>query len=75
MVPSRVAAKFEFEINDWDRLGTADHLGAGRVDLASLEPFESTEVTLPVIHEKKGEHGSLTIRMMFQPESERCTLS
>lgn len=70
MIPSRVGAKFEFEINDWDRVGTADLLGGGRVNLAALEPFESTELTLPVIHDKKGEHGSLTIRVMFQPESE-----
>lgn len=70
MVPSRVSAKFDFEIHDWDRVGTADLLGGGKIDLASLEPFESNEFTFPVLHDKKGEHGSLTVRMMFQPESE-----
>ena len=70
MIPSRVGANFGFEIHDWDRVGTAELLGGGHVDLASLEPFESTEVTIPVVHDKKGEHGALTIRMMFQPESE-----
>lgn len=53
-------------------MGTATHLGDGVVDLAILEPFEATEVELPVTHQKDGEKGSLQIRMMFQPESESC---
>ncbi|WVQ85964.1 hypothetical protein IAT38_008132 [Cryptococcus sp. DSM 104549] len=68
MVPSRVAAKFAFEIFDWDRVGTATSLGGGLVDLAALEPFEATELTLPVLSEKKGEKGTFSIRMLFQPE-------
>ncbi|WWD07266.1 hypothetical protein V865_005363 [Kwoniella europaea PYCC6329] len=68
MIPSRVAAKFKFEINDWDRVGSATPIGNGFVDLAELEPFQSTELTLPVISEKHGEKGSLSIRVMFQPE-------
>ena len=70
-MPSRVAAKFAFEINDWDRVGTSTSLGGGFIDLASLEPFESSEVTLPVVHEK-GDRGTFTIRMLFQPESKPC---
>jgi Ca2+-dependent lipid-binding protein len=69
MVPSRVSAKFDFEIHDWDRVGTPDLLGGGKIDLAALEPFESIEKSFTVVHDKKGEHGTLTIRMMFQPES------
>ncbi|EIW70089.1 hypothetical protein TREMEDRAFT_71520 [Tremella mesenterica DSM 1558] len=67
MVPSRVSAKFAFEINDWDRVGTSTSLGGGAIDLANLEPFESTEVTLPVVHEK-GDRGTFSIRLLFQPE-------
>ncbi|WWD20758.1 hypothetical protein CI109_105235 [Kwoniella shandongensis] len=68
MIPSRVAAKFNFEIFDWDRVGTATPLGNGWIDLAALEPFEATELTLPVHTEKHGDKGTLHIRMLFQPE-------
>ncbi|WVW80773.1 hypothetical protein I302_102759 [Kwoniella bestiolae CBS 10118] len=68
MIPSRVAAKFRFEINDWDRVGSATPIGNGFVDLAALEPFESSDLTLPVISDKHGEKGTLSIRVMFQPE-------
>lgn len=70
MVPSRVGSKFEFEINDWDRVGNATHLGRGSLDLAALDTFELREMTLPIIHDKLGEKGTLTIRILFQPESE-----
>ncbi|OXB34399.1 transmembrane protein [Cryptococcus neoformans] len=68
MVPSRVAAKFAFEIFDWDRVGTATSLGGNTIDLAVLEPFEATEVSLPVITEKRGEKGTFTFRLLFTPE-------
>lgn len=68
MVPSRVAAKFAFEIFDWDRVGTATRLGGNTIDLSILEPFEATEVSLPVITEKRGEKGTFTFRLLFTPE-------
>ncbi|WWC92373.1 uncharacterized protein L201_007330 [Kwoniella dendrophila CBS 6074] len=68
VIPSRVAAKFKFEINDWDRVGSATPIGSGFINLADLEPFESTDMTLPVVSEKHGEKGTLSIRVMFQPE-------
>ncbi|WWC72638.1 uncharacterized protein I206_106602 [Kwoniella pini CBS 10737] len=68
MIPSRVAAKFRFEINDWDRVGSATPIGSGVINLADLEPFESADLTLPVVSEKHGEKGSLSVRVMFQPE-------
>jgi hypothetical protein len=69
MIASRVAAHFDFEINDWDRVGTATPLGKGTVDLAALEPFETSELTLPVRGENGKEQGSVSLRLMFQPES------
>jgi len=51
------------------QVGTSTPLGGGLVDLASLEPFEATEVNIPVVHEKNGEKGSLSLRLLFQPES------
>ncbi|WRT70761.1 uncharacterized protein IL334_007760 [Kwoniella shivajii] len=68
MIPSRVAAKFRFEIMDWDRVGSATPIGSGMIDLAALEPFEQTELTLPVVSEKHGEKGSLDVKVLFQPE-------
>lgn len=69
MVPSRVAAKLQFEIMDWDRVGTATPLGSGLIDLAPIEPFESVELDLPVTPPKGGKEGSLHLRVLFQPES------
>ncbi|WVQ70782.1 hypothetical protein IAR50_000304 [Cryptococcus sp. DSM 104548] len=68
MVPSRVAAKFSFEVFDWDRVGTATPLGSNVIDLAALEPFEAFESTLPLIADKRGEKGNFTFRMLFTPE-------
>lgn len=70
MIPSRVNARFEFEINDWDLVGPANYLGSGVIDLTRLEPFKVIEMACPILHDRKGQHGTLTVRMMFQPESE-----
>jgi Ca2+-dependent lipid-binding protein len=69
MVPSRVEANFMFEVADWNQVGTSTPLGKNVLDLASLEPFESTELNVPVNHEK-GPKGHLHLRLLFQPESE-----
>ncbi|KAK4689249.1 hypothetical protein P7C73_g857, partial [Tremellales sp. Uapishka_1] len=68
MIPSRVAAKFAFEIADWDRVGTSTSLGGGFIHLAALEPFEALDLIVPVVHEKSGEKGSLSVNLIFQPE-------
>ena len=70
MVPSRVAAKFTFEIMDWDRVGSATPLGSGPIDLAVLQPYDESIWTLPVIAPKGGKEGTLQLRLFFQPESE-----
>ncbi|ORY31245.1 C2 domain-containing protein [Naematelia encephala] len=67
-IPSRTASKFTFEINDWDRVGSATHLGEGILDLASLEPFEQTSLEIPVKHQGTTEKGTLSLRVLFQPE-------
>lgn len=69
MIPSRVSAKFNFEVQDWNTVGSSTDLGGGQIDLASLEPFEAQELTIPIVHPEKGEKGSLDIRLLFQPES------
>ena len=70
MIPSRVAAKFDFEVQDWNTVGTSTPLGGGRIDLASLEPFELQQLSVPIVHPGKGDKGTLDIRLLFQPESE-----
>jgi Ca2+-dependent lipid-binding protein len=69
MIPSRVSAKFNFEVQDWNTVGSSTGLGGGQIDLASLEPFEAQELTIPIIHPEKGEKGHLDVRLLFQPES------
>jgi hypothetical protein len=39
------------------------------IDLAALEPFEAAEMSIPIIHDEKGEKGHLDVRLLFQPES------
>ncbi|KAH8835823.1 C2 domain-containing protein [Flagelloscypha sp. PMI_526] len=67
-VPSRVGSNFEVEVYDWDQVGSSDLLGAAKIDLASLESFEASEQTLKLVHPKHGQKGTISIRMMFQPE-------
>jgi Ca2+-dependent lipid-binding protein len=69
MIPSRVAAKFDFDVQDWNTVGSSTALGSGAIDLASLEPFEITEMSIPIIHSEKGEKGHLDVKLLFQPES------
>ncbi|KAF8342603.1 tricalbin [Cantharellus anzutake] len=66
-VPSRVAAQFKVEVKDWDQLGNDDPLGFATINLADLEPFESTERTLS-LQTPKGTKGTITIKMVFNPE-------
>lgn len=67
-VPSRVGAKSIFEVFDWDQVGTPDKLGQAIVDLAELEPFESTEKTYSLTGKGALEGGTLTLRFIFRPE-------
>jgi Ca2+-dependent lipid-binding protein len=67
-VTSRVHAKCIFEVFDWDQVGTPDKLGQAIVDLAELEPFESTEKTYDLTGKGALEGGSITLRFIFRPE-------
>lgn len=67
IVPSRIAAKFKLKVYDWDRVGAADKLGTAMIDLADIEPFESTTKVVPILDNGK-ESGTITIRLVFRPE-------
>ncbi|KAG8960234.1 hypothetical protein FRC03_006854 [Tulasnella sp. 419] len=50
--PSRVAGFFQLEVLDWNQIEQAKSLGAGSMDLAELEPFQSTEKSIPLFSNK-----------------------
>lgn len=56
------------EVFDWDSVGVDDKLGQASLDLSDLEPFQSTEKTLPVTGKGASENGTLTVRLVFRPE-------
>lgn len=66
-IPSRVAARFKYAVEDWNAVGTADELGEGFIDLAAIEPFQLTNLDLPVVHEGKP-CGTVQLNLLFQPE-------
>lgn len=65
--PSRVAADFTVELFDWNQIEQAKSLGIGKIDLASLEPFEAREVSVNLVTPKHGEKGRIRMRFVFQP--------
>ncbi|THH27082.1 hypothetical protein EUX98_g7106 [Antrodiella citrinella] len=67
-VPSRVSAELLLEIFDWNQIEQAKSLGVGRIDVASIEPFDSVEQTIALSSEKFGDKGHIFIRLMFRPE-------
>jgi hypothetical protein len=66
--PSRVKANMVLEVFDWDSVGVDDKLGQAVLDLADLEPFESTEKTLRVTGKGASENGTLSVKLVFRPE-------
>jgi Ca2+-dependent lipid-binding protein len=66
--PSRVAADFQLEVYDWNQIEQAKLLGAGTIDLASIEAFEATEVKVALSTPKHGEKGYVNVRLVFRPE-------
>ncbi|KAI3622799.1 transmembrane protein [Moniliophthora roreri] len=68
-VPSRVHAEFYCEVYDWDQVGRPDPLGnTDLINLAEIEPFQASELTLPLALEKQGQKGRIRLRLLFQPE-------
>lgn len=65
-VPSRVAAKFDVEVFDHNKLETAKSLGAGLINLADLEPFESVEKKISLVSSKDGAKG--WVRVVRPPQ-------
>lgn len=66
--PSRVHANFQLDVYDWDRVGTADKLGRGKIDLADLEPMQQfpLKVQLTDPH-SDAQQGVVNLRMIFRP--------
>jgi len=65
---SRVGADFTVELFDWNQVEQAKSLGSGKIDLAGLEPFESTDSVISLSSPKHGQKGEVRVRMLFQPE-------
>lgn len=66
LVPSRVAARFEVEVFDWNQIERDESLGRANIDLADLEPFQATERVLN-LQQTDSTKGTVTIRMVFKP--------
>lgn len=65
--PSRVAAELTVELFDWNQIEQAKSLGVGRIDVAGIEPFQATEQNVKLSTNKRGEKGSIRVRLVFQP--------
>lgn len=62
-VRSRIGADFHVDVYDWDFGDKADLLGSAKIDLESLEPFQSQEVTLDL----DGKSGAIRLKLLFKP--------
>lgn len=62
-IKSRIGADFRVDVYDWDFGDSADWLGAAKIDLEALEPFQGTEVTLPL----DGKSGVVRLKLLFKP--------
>ncbi|EPE09723.1 c2 domain-containing protein [Ophiostoma piceae UAMH 11346] len=63
-VPSRIGAKFNLNVYDYDFAGQPDFLGGSEINLAQIEPFKAAEMKLPL----DGKSGSVRIRLLFRPD-------
>ncbi|PPJ58204.1 hypothetical protein CBER1_02571 [Cercospora berteroae] len=63
-VISRTAAKFQVDVYDWDFGDKDDFLGAAKIDLNVLQPFQAQEVSLPL----DGKSGAIRLKMLFKPD-------
>lgn len=62
-VKSRIGADFRVNVYDWDFGEKADFLGGAAIDLESLEPFTSQEMSLPL----DGKSGAIRLKLLFRP--------
>lgn len=63
-----MAAEFDLELFDWNKIEQAKSLGVGKIELADLEPFQQVERIIPLRSDKHGEKGEVRIRMKFEPQ-------
>ncbi len=63
-VPSRIGAKFNVKIYDYDFADKPDFLGAAAIPLEQLEPFRASVLELPL----DGKSGSVKLRLLFRPD-------
>ncbi|POW18700.1 hypothetical protein PSHT_05469 [Puccinia striiformis] len=66
-IPSRAAAEFYVNVYDWDRVGTSDKLGQGRIDLSNIEPMIQSTVLVNLSQGDNTQKGQVQIRMTFRP--------
>lgn len=62
-IKSRIGANMRVEVFDWDFGDKADHLGTAPIDLEALEPFQASEITLPL----DGKSGAIRLKLLFKP--------
>ncbi|BDD60454.1 hypothetical protein MAP00_005580 [Monascus purpureus] len=60
-IKSRIGANFRVDVYDWDFGERADFLGSSPIDLETLDPGQSKDVTLRL----DGKSGTLTLRLLF----------
>ena len=63
-IPSRTAADFTCDVYDWDFGDKADFLGASKLNLEVLEPFQPQELQYTL----DGKSGVLRLKMLFRPD-------
>jgi hypothetical protein len=63
-IRSRTSSKLIVEVWDWDLADSDDFLGKTVVDLNDLEPFQRSQVDLPL----DGKSGTLKLGLMFSPQ-------
>lgn len=62
-IKSRIGADFKVDVYDWDFGDKADLLGSSPIDLESLEPFTSQEMTFGL----DGKSGAIRLKLLFKP--------
>ena len=63
-VPSRTAAKMRFDVYDYDFADKPDFLGAAEINLATLDPFQASEMKYIL----DGKSGMVRLRLLFRPD-------
>ncbi|KIM32474.1 hypothetical protein M408DRAFT_327029 [Serendipita vermifera MAFF 305830] len=67
-IPSRVGAEMTLEVFDWDQIGSNESLGKTKIDVAALEPFTSSRITVPLTTSKHGQKGTVNLALLFTPQ-------